>query len=171
MKRILFLVFFTAGIVSASFAQSNSQDYKSAIGARLGSTYYDLLSFSYKSFITEQGALELNAGFGSKNYDYSTATLSAAISYQHHFDIKPAPGLKWFVGGGLTVFNTFSDHHEYEGFGFGIFPTGGVDYKFNGIPLNVSADVRPTIHVVGPSYYNSFYGDFGIAARYTLGGK
>ena len=175
MKKITLLLFFAAGIMATSFAQS---DYKSAVGARLGTTYYDLLSFSYKSFITDPGALEFNAGFGAKGYGaYNTATISAALSYQHHFDIKPVEGLKWFVGGGITVFNTFTKktndefYKEYRGFGFGIFPTGGVDYKFRGIPLNVSADVRPTVHVVGPSHYNSFYPNFGIAARYTLGGK
>ena len=170
MKKIALLLFFAAGITATSFAQS---DYKSAVGVRLGSTYYDVLSFSYKSFIIgDRGALEFNAGFGARNYVHDNAfTISAALTYQHHFDIKPVEGLRWFVGGGLTIYNSFSKYHDYEGFGFGIYPTGGVDYKFRGIPLNVSADVRPTVHVTGPGYYNSFYGNFGIAARYTLGGK
>jgi len=170
MKKNALLLFLVVAISATSLAQS---DYKSAIGGRLGSTYYDLLSFSYKNFVSQQGALEFNAGFGSKGYhdhdnNYHTTTLSAALTYQHHFDIKPAPGLKWYIGGGMTLFNTFSDHHDYEGFGVGIYPTGGIDYKFNDIPLNLSADIRPTVHIVGPDYYNSYYGNFGIAARYTF---
>lgn len=168
MKK--FALFLMAVVsISASVKAQNGSDYKSAIGGRLGSTYYDVLSFSYKSFITRQGALEFNAGFGARGYgDYHAATLSAAITYQHHFDIKPVAGLRWFIGGGATIFNTFSKGDRYEGFGFGLYPTGGIDYKFRGVPFNVTADVRPTIHVVGPGYYNSFYGNFGIAARYTF---
>lgn len=172
MKRIAFVFCLITVITGTSFAQ----DYKSAIGGRLGTTYYDLLSFSYKTFITPQGAIEFNAGFGAKHYDhdYQTFTPSIAGTYQHHFDIKPVDGLKWYIGGGLVMYNTFADdkhdeHGDYDGFGLGIYPTGGVDYTFSNIPLNLSADVRPTINLTGPSYYNSFYGNFGIAARYTIG--
>ncbi len=174
MKKIVLLLLVSASLFSFSaYAQKRGSDYKSAIGGRFGNTYYDVFSFSYKTFITDPGALELNAGFGAKGYgNYNTATLSAAISYQHHFDIKPVQGLKWFVGGGATIFNTFSkkdnDYTGYSGFGLGIFPTGGIDYKFASIPLNLTADARPTFHVVSPGYYNSVYGNFGIAARYTF---
>lgn len=170
MKKIALLLFVAIGISAAVNAQKEGSDYKSAVGLRLGSTYYDVLSFSYKTFITEQGAIELNGGFGARGYSngYHATTLSGAASYQHHFDIKPVDGLKWFVGGGATIFNTFSDYDTYKGFGFGIFPTGGVDYKFAAIPLSLTADVRPTFNITGPSYYNSFYGNFGIAARYTF---
>ena len=172
MKRIA--LFFVAMVsISATLKAQDGSNYKSAIGGRLGTTYYDVLSFSYKNFISKQGALEFNAGFGAKKYDhsdghYNATTLSFALTYQHHFDIKPVEGLRWFIGGGATIFNTFSDGDEYDGFGFGIYPTGGIDYKFSGIPLNLTADVRPTIHVVGPGYYNSFYSNFGLAVRYTL---
>ena len=169
MKKIVLLLI-VAVSYSLNLKAQDGSDYKSAIGIRLGSTYYDVFSFSYKTFISAQGAIELNAGFGSKGYGEGNhaSTLSFAGSYQHHFDIKPVNGLKWFIGGGATIFNTFSDNNTYEGFGFGIFPTGGIDYKFPTIPLNLTADVRPTFQIVTPSYYNSFYGNVGIAARYTF---
>ncbi|MES2773488.1 MAG: hypothetical protein V4722_04865 [Bacteroidota bacterium] len=156
------LVMGTAGISQAT--------YKNAIGARVGSTYYDLISFSYKTFISRPGALEFNAGFGSKGYrgygNPVAASLSAA--YQHHFNIKGVSGLKWFVGGGLVLYNAFSKYDAYKGFGAGLFPTGGADYKFPKIPLNVSADIRPTVYVTTPEYYKSFYGNYGLSARYTI---
>ncbi len=170
MKKLLVILIC---VMSIGIAKSQST-YKSAIGGRLGTTYYDLISASFKTFVTTNGALELNAGFGARNYDYAydskanTSAISAAISYQQHFDIKPVEGLRWFVGGGGTIFNTFSNHDSYEGFGFGLFPVGGADYKFAKIPLNLSADIRPTFHLTGPDYYNSFYANFGIAARYTF---
>src|SRR5436190_22515783 len=168
MKKIALLLMLVVSISASVKAQSGS-GYKSAIGGRFGTTYYDILSFSYKTFINENGALEFNAGFGGKNYhDYNTTTLSGAVTYQYHFDIKPVEGLRWFIGGGATIFNTFSEGDDYNGFGLGIYPTGGLDYKFSNIPLNLTTDLRPTIHLVGPGYYNSFYGNFGLAARYTF---
>ena len=101
---------------------------------------------------------------------YSWLNVSASLSFQYHFNIGQVEGLKWFIGGGATVFNTFSSYSDYKGFGVGVFPTGGVDYKFSRIPLNVSADIRPTFAIVSPySYYNDFYlGNVGISARYTF---
>ncbi|HTG57529.1 MAG TPA: hypothetical protein VL943_14730, partial [Niabella sp.] len=89
----------------------------------------------------------------------------------HHFDIKPVDGLKWFVGGGVVVSNTFSNNKYYKGVGVGLFPTGGADYKFKKIPLAVSADVRPTFNIVEPfdyNDYNNFYPNVGVSARYTF---
>jgi hypothetical protein len=154
-----------------SFSQST---YSKAIGIRLSGSYYDIASVSYKFFISEAGAIELNGGFGARNYShtgghYGAFALSAAASYQHHFDIKPVEGLRWFIGGGAIVYNVFSDDDQYEGFAFGLFPTGGVDYKFDNIPLNLSADLRPTFFLAMPNYYSTFQGTFGIAARYTIG--
>ena len=115
--------------------------------------------------------MEFNAGLGGR---YHATTLSASGSFQYHFDIGDIAGFKWFVGGGATVFHSFYNNSkygsttDYGGSGFGIFPTGGVDYKFANIPLNLSVDARPTIIVAGGSAYNSFNGSAGISARYTF---
>lgn len=167
MKKIallLIVAFSFSGIINAQ----RGGNYKTALGIRFGNTYYDAFSFSYKNFTTKNGALELNVGFGSRGYDdYSASTMQFALGYQWHFDF-PVEGLKWFVGGGATLFNTFSDGEKYSGFGFGIFPTGGIDYKVNSIPLNLSFDLRPTFLIASPSYYNSAYSNVGLAIRYTI---
>ncbi len=170
MKKVLLSFAMAIGIMSAN-AQST---YNSAIGGRIGG-YYDLISGSYKTHITEPGALEFNLGFrGYRGGGIDWVTVAFSAAYQHHFPIKPVPGLRWYVGGGLTAYNSFSDYDGLKGFGLGVFPTGGIDYKFEKIPLNLSADVRPTIGVVdpfdAPGYkYRSFRGDnFGISARYTF---
>ncbi len=170
-KTILPAILFSL-LVEASVAQPLSQsNYQSAVGMRVSGGYYDLFSASYKTFITEPGAIELNAGF--RNYSipgFSWFNLSASASYQHHFNIEPVEGLRWFIGGGLVAVNSFSSYSSYSGFGLGIFPTGGVDYKFAGIPLNLSADLRPTISLIKPNgYYSGFYlGNAGLSARYTI---
>ena len=167
-----FKLLFTAALIgtaSCLFAQS---DYKQSIGIRLGSGYYDVVSAAYKTFLNDASALEFNLGvhpyrFGGTHW----TNVSASGTYQYHFDIKPVDGLKWFVGGGVVFSNTFSNNDYYTGFGVGIYPTGGADYKFKKIPLAVSADVRPTFHIVEPfdySGYNNFYPNAGISARYTF---
>lgn len=170
MKKIIFLAAVAFTCVAAN-AQSN---YQHAIGIRFSSNvYYDAAAASYKFFVSRPGAIELNLGIGDRRYwdnnDYRHARgVSFAGTYQHHFPIKPVPGLKWFVGGGLVLFNTNSRVPAYDGFGAGIYPTGGIDYKFSNIPLNLSADLRPIIHITAPDDFETVHPTVGIAARYTF---
>jgi hypothetical protein len=174
MKNLFLSVLLVCGMLGTAFAQS---DYKSAIGGSIRSGYHEVVSGSFKTFITDAGALEFNLGGRGRKYgDFDWVTVAFSATYQHHFDIKPVPGLRWYVGGGLMMYNSFSDDDAYKGFGMGIYPTGGIDYKFANIPLNLSADIRPTISVVDPydshehGYdYRTFNGDnFGISVRYTF---
>jgi hypothetical protein len=171
MKRITLLVAVIAVTGTTAFSQ---RTYQKAIGIRISESYYDIASVSYKFFVSDPGALELNGGFGARNYSYvgskyGAFALTAALNYQHHFDIGSVNGLRWYIGGGAMVYNVFSDHDNYKGFAFGLYPTGGIDYKFPNIPLDVSADYRPTIFLARPDYYSAFYGtNFGVAARYVI---
>ncbi|WP_226805014.1 hypothetical protein [Agriterribacter humi] len=178
MKKLLCMTLIATGICLAGYSQSG---YKNAIGIRLApGSYYDAFAFSFKTFVSNSGAIELNAGGGSRgrsyylnNSYYNSRPFSFSVSgtYQHHFKI-PVEGLRWFVGGGLIAYNVFSKDNKFEGFGSGFYPTGGIDYKFPAIPLNLTADFRPTIFFSKPDYYDSFNGaNFGISARYVIGGR
>lgn len=173
-KTFLFL---SAMLILLSFtnrAVAQDGDYKNGIGLRAGGGYYDIIAASYKTFLTSSGALELNLGFRPYTYSYLSSynwvNLSLSASYQHHFPIGSVEGLKWFIGGGLTAYNTFSKYDAYKGFGLGVFPAAGVDYKFGNIPLNLTADIRPTISLLSAySFYNRFYaGNAGFSVRYTF---
>jgi hypothetical protein len=168
MKKLLIIIIVLCCTGRVTNAQSKY--YQSAIGARVGAGYYDLFSASYKTFITEPGAIELNLGFRNYGLSNSWFDVSFSASYQHHFEIEAVEGLRWFIGGGIVAYNSFSSYSDHSGFGLGVFPTGGVDYKFANIPLNVSADIRPTIGLIRPyDYYNNFYlGNVGVSARYTF---
>jgi len=178
MKKLTCLFVFALSICSIGFSQASnssysSSSYNSAIGIRLGTGYFDLVSASFKTFLNSSpGALELNLGIKQDNYIYdayydtrSEFSVSFAASYQYHFDITSVLGLRWFVGGGAIISST-----SHYGFGMGLFPVGGVDYKFSNIPLNLSADIRPVFAVVNPysDHYNSIYPDFGVSARFTF---
>jgi hypothetical protein len=170
------------GLAFFYFSDLSAQTtYHSAIGLRLGTGYYDLISVSYKTFLSESpGAIELNFGVkpaGNNRTgccvpdDNSNTMISFSASYQYHVPITSLPGFQWFIGGGLTLTNTFSDNSAYRGIGFGLFPTGGADYKFGKIPLAVSVDIRPTFRVASPAYYNYedfYFPDFGFSGRYTF---
>ena len=181
MKKSLIYLGIVLFCSTAAFSQTT---YHSAIGLRIGSGYSDLFSASYKVFLSDgPGALELNLGVkpayqtnlpytGNGRYNSAAVTImSFSGSYQYHVPIAALTGLRWFVGGGFTLTNTFSDYGGYSGIGLGLFPTGGVDYKFGNIPLDVSIDIRPTFRVASPLYYNYenfYFPDFGFSARYTL---
>lgn len=165
MKKITLLLAAVL-FIGSSFAQ----DYKNSIGIRLGSGHYDVAAVAFKTFITQPGALEFDLGIrphSRGNNDW--VNLSFSGTYQHHFPIGDIQGFKWFVGGGAILSNTFSDYEDSKGFSAGIYPTGGVDYKLKNAPFAFSADIRPTIHVVnGAGYYNGFYANGGVTARYTF---
>lgn len=170
---------FLMAVVFAAISVNAQSDYSKAIGVRVSPlSNYDMVAASFKTFLTEAGAIELNAGFGTTKVpgigvlnNYGTTSFSFSGAYQHHFDIAPVEGLKWFVGGGAVVMHTSSDYSDYKGISVGAFPTGGVDYKFKSLPLNVTADYRPTFLFVRPDdhLFRGFLGDhFGISARYTF---
>lgn len=168
MKKIICFIIVLSSLNYTSNAQST---YKSAIGLRVSDGYYDEVAASFKTFLGSPLALEANIGFRDYGFiGYSWFNLSASLSFQYHFDIKSVAGLRWFIGAGATAFNTFSSYSDYKGFGLGVFPTAGADYKFARIPLDVSADIRPTIAIIKPyDYYNDFYiANVGVSARYTF---
>jgi len=166
MKKILVMA--SLMIASGVFAQ----DYKNSIGIRLGSGVYDSFGASFKTFISQPGALEFNLGIRTYSPGYiknKWTNVSISGAYQHHFPIGEIEGFKWFVGGGLVISNSFSDNDYYTGVNVGVFPTGGVDYKLKNSPFAFSVDVRPTVHVAEAyTYYNNFYLNGGITARYTF---
>lgn len=176
MKKLFVLVACILFQLSA-YAQS---DYKSAIGLRF-TTYiaYDVAALSYKNFLSDHGALEFNFGFGGRNMYVPNSGgktsfspgVSLTGSYQYHVDIETPTNenLRWFAGGGLSIFNIFSKNNYYEGFGAGVFATGGIDYKFKEAPINLTADWRPTVFISSPSSFAPLQiGTLGIAARYTF---
>ena len=156
--------------VAFAFTASAQSDYKNSIGIRLGSGYYDVFAAAFKTFISEPAALEFDLGVRPHSVaGYNWTSLSLSGAYQHHFPIASIEGFQWFVGGGLTLSNTFSEWDDRSGFNAGIFPTGGVDYKLKNAPFAFSADIRPTITIVsGYDYYNSFYANAGLTARYVF---
>ncbi len=159
MKTKIFSAMITIFLFAAV---TQAQDYKTAIGLRLGYP----LSISYKTFISEKGALEGVAGFRSFS-GYSWFNIGGY--YQHHTEIPSVDGLKWYYGGGANVY-FWSYDSGFAGSGstsIGLSGVLGLDYKFSDIPLNISVDWIPTFFVNG--FGNGFAGGYGaLAGRYTI---
>lgn len=153
----LFVVAFLSG--------TNAQDYKSAIGVKLG---YGLVA-SYKTFLNEKSAVDI---FGGIRW----GGIAAGAYYEIHKPIKSVDRLKWYWGGGAS-FTTWD--YGYAGFDsyyeLGVSGVLGLDYTFDDYPVNVSVDWAPTIVLVDSwdypygslSRFRSGYGAFSV--RYILG--
>lgn len=159
MKKLIF----TFLVVFCCVFAAKSQDYKSAIGLRLGYP----LSVSYKTFISDPGAIEIFAGF--RGYQYY-GWFNVGAMYEHHMPIASVSGLKWYFGGGASVyFWHYNDGFADAGSNTSIAILGnlGLDYKFENAPVNLSVDWVPAFFVNG--YGSGFGGGYGaLSVRYTL---
>ena len=155
--------------LSDSFAQKNSadegQDYKTAIGVRLGGLTSGL---TVKGFTGPTTALEGLLGFGHRSFVITGL-------YEKHKDISSAPGLKGLYGiGGHVGFFRYGGYYyrvKYNGYGKGYvyyadYPGNsatvagvdfilGLDYKFNNAPFNMGLDIKPFV-----DFFNGPYGYF-----------
>ncbi|MBX2888109.1 MAG: hypothetical protein KF829_05605 [Ferruginibacter sp.] len=156
MKKLIIALMALMLFSADSFAQSNvgSTDYKMSLGVKV---YPGSVTFKY--FIKEKAALE------GLLYFHSHGSRITGL-YEFHYDIKNAPGLKWYVGPGAHI-GFYSS--KYGGGGaFGVDGVIGLDYKIQNAPLNFSLDWQPSFEF-GNRYGNGFSGDWGgISIRYVF---
>ena len=161
MNKLFFLTLFSCFLFLGT---SNGQEFKSAVGARLGYP----LSATYKMFLNESNALEVyggTRGFGN----YRWWIVSGAYQIHKPLEVGDLDGLNYYFGGGASVFFWSFD----EGFGdfstttFGIQAYAGLSYSFADTPINISVDWVPTYFFNGfGSGFGAGYGTLGI--RYIL---
>ena len=84
------------------------------------------------------------------------------IEALYDFLYKPlgSDGVNWYVGAGPSL---YIDDPFFLGFSGEL----GLDYHFDGIPLSVSADWRPTFWLI--EYTDLYAGGFGLNVRYVFG--
>ncbi len=160
--------FLVLAIVAVSFGSLQAQDYNKAVGVKLG---YGLLG-SYKQFLNESSAFEVFGGF-------RWSGIAVGGFYQIHKDIESVEGLRWFYGGGAS-FSTWDYGGIYSSnySELALLLDIGLEYTFDDLPLNISADYAPGF-VVFDTYdndlfggsLNRFRGGYGaLTVRYILGG-
>ena len=172
MKRILIgcLLLVGIGLSQSASAQDETSEpigtgsaYRTALGVRLSSSNAKQNnSISIKQFITQTTAIEGLFTFGDP------LALGALVEF--HKPLAPA-GLTYFYGaGGYLAFekvvnpNTHIEKSETNIGGQGII---GLDYKFAGIPLNLSLDWKPELNIVPDINFEP--AAIGFSARFTFG--
>ncbi len=146
------------GILTAT-AQKRSSSYSSqSYTTALGVKFYPG-AISLKHFVNKNNALEGLGYFWEKGFRITGL-------YEIHGDINGAPGLKWYIGPGAHV--GFYNSKYYGHSSVGIDGVLGLDYKFNGAPINMSIDWQPSFEF-GNQNGNGFSGNWGgFAIRYTF---
>ena len=157
--RKSFLLAITLCVLIVSNGQSrstNSSSYQTALGVKF---YPGAITF--KHFLTGNNAGELIGYFW--NHGFRLTGL-----YEIHGDISGASGLKWYVGPGAHIgfYDYYNHYNHIDGTYIGIDGVLGLDYKFNGAPINMSVDWQPSFEF-GDNV--GFVGNWGgIAIRYTF---
>ena len=138
MKKIFMslVVMVTLATVTVK-AQNLSSGYNTALGLKL---WGDGGGISLKHFVGNNNALE---GVG---YFWKGGTRLTGL-YEFHYNIEGAPGLKWYIGPGAHIglynqyyYDKYYNDGRTSGSYFGLDGVLGLDYKFNGAPINLSLD-------------------------------
>jgi hypothetical protein len=160
MKTFILLILVAGGSL-LSFTNLKAQNYKTAVGARIGYP----LTVSGKYFINETIALEGNVGFRAFS-GYRWVTLSAAGLKNKPLDVLK--GLNWYYGAGFSVyFWRFDAISTFASTSLGLQGYLGLDYTFKKHPINVTMDWTPTFFINGyTSGLGTRFGGLGI--RYIL---
>ena len=186
-KNFLILLSLVIGLTLTVNAQA---PYKHSIGGTLGT----MEAFSYKTFLTDNLAFSVDAGFkwtiGPATYDVwyngdhedghgrvSPMTIEANPNFMYEA-AAVSKGLHWLVGGGISLgYSWYTNNGNYYDYGrntrvfgkFGINAIGGIEYKFN-IPLTLQADFRPGYGLLFREHLAVSYFDWAVCVglRYTL---
>lgn len=150
---VLLMSILMFSIAAQAQGSTNSSSYRTALGVKV----WDGGGISLKHFIKENRAIEGILYFWDQGVRITGL-------YEIHGDINGAPGLKWYIGPGAHI-GFYNDKHG-DGVFAGIDGVIGLDYKFNGAPINVSLDWQPTIEFGSG---RGFYGGWGgLGIRYTF---
>ena len=137
MKKVSILLFAFTCFAAVSV---NAQTYQTAIGAKFYAGNGAIGGINIRHSTSEHTALEgtllfFNGGLGIEGL------------YQYQGPINGAPGLQYFAGGGgMLGFGTgrFSNDNVQ----FALRLTGGVDYKFENAPVDISLGLDPFFYLV-----------------------
>jgi hypothetical protein len=159
MKKILLLCL-TAGIILLAQTESQAQQtYKNALGGRLGTAN----GITYKTFISGDRALDFILNFRSNG---SESTFRFTGLYEIHNNINNAPGLRWYYGPGATVGSRKFKSSDESDLLVSIDGVLGLDYKFDGAPINLALDWKPAIEVTPNTEFDAE--GFGLSIRFTF---
>jgi hypothetical protein len=144
--KLLFILFFFFALSSQKIqAQAKGDAYTTAIGVKF-----------YPSSVTLKTFMKSNLAFEAIGYFWNRGTRITGL-FEYHYSLSPSGALKWYIGPGAHVGFYKADFYN-GGTSFGIDGVLGLDYKFPGIPINVSLDWQPSYEF---GDYEGFSGNWG----------
>lgn len=134
-------------------AQEQVEPYKFALGVK----FLWGISVTGKYFFKEHSALEGIVRY--RSYGGYTNDIAFTALYEHQKPIASVPGLSWMLGGGPYVGHSsfkssylFGDLEGASSTYFGINGIAGLEYRFESLPIAVSADWMPGVNFNGGGF-------------------
>ncbi|MDQ8003457.1 MAG: hypothetical protein REI64_01580 [Pedobacter sp.] len=154
-----------AGLASQS--TNTESPFKAAVGVK----FLWGISATGKYFFKDKHAIEAIFRYRSLGGIVNDITVTALYQYQR--PIADVSGLYWMLGGGAyfgnsSIKNSILPAEYRDGTGsfyFGIAGVAGLEYKFDGMPIAISADWMPAINLNGGGFGSE---NGGIGIKYTF---
>ncbi len=145
IKNFLFTILVAAGATMPTVAQK----YRTAVGPRFES---DKLGLSVQQKLHEKGTIEGIIALGSDEY-------SGTALYEWHLPLL-GKRFNYYVGAGAHIGN-LKDNGVFTGADAIL----GIEYKVNGLPILLSADLKPALHFNHTSWVDL---SSGVSVRYVI---
>lgn len=166
MMKKLTLLLLTIGFIGLSQQETKAQalgtNYQNAIGGRFGVAN----GITFKHFMNDRNALDFILNFRAKKNHYSSFRLVGL--YEIHNPIANAAGLQWYygIGGGIGSYTYKDKSHRDSDVYLSVDGVLGLDYKFNGAPINIALDWKPSFDIT-PNQGLDFEG-VGLSIRFAF---
>lgn len=167
MKKVLLTFSLCMILAWPSMAQQPNAE----LGVRLGGLTSGI---TFRGFLHNGSAIEGILGFGHRSFIVTGL-------YEKFKPVGSAPGLSWFYGGGAHIgfFRHGGTYYIYKNEGTHIYAVRegdskvvpgidfilGLDYTFNGAPINVGLDMKPFIDFIDGT---EFYFDGALSLRFVF---
>lgn len=155
MKKLLLIV----SIILASYTFSTAQE----LGVRFGDVSGGSVAIDGVFSTGKFSRLHADISFGNG--------VGADLLWDFLYRPLGSEAFNWYVGVGpyLGVFDKDSDYEGNGGtdFNLGVVGEIGLEYRFNGLPISLSADYRPSLEIIDETKFHA--GGFGLNIRYIFG--
>jgi hypothetical protein len=165
-------------VITLISTTSQAQLYKFSVDSRLGAKTYGI---STRYFAGNTSAIE---GIFTMSHDHSRYLFTGL--YEEHYQLGNIEGLTWFAGAGMHVGysrikndDSKNEARTYQYYQLaqpsspsdektliaGVDVIGGVEYKFNKVPLHIGIDVKPYVDFMNST--SSIF-DGGVRVGFTF---
>lgn len=149
LKLLFVFLFFCAIANQHMTAQAQGDSYKTAIGVKF-----------YPTGVTLKTFMRNNLAFEAIGYFWERGSRITGL-FEYHYNLTPSGRLKWYIGPGAHVGFYKADFFN-GGTSVGIDGVIGLDYKFPGIPVNVSLDWQPSYEFGNYAGFSGNWGGVGL---------